>query len=834
MTGEFTEDGCNTEASEEKEVFLIAGAALEKTVYHFDRIFEYRVPDNLRESCFSGCRVLVPFGRGNVKRQALIMYTKELAGNKELYKEILELLDKKPVLTKELTELVEFMKSRYYCTMYDCVKAMLPAGINYRINTLYSISNEYKNGTELLSSEEEKVYHYLSARKKAVRSTDILLALEISHESPVLHDMYIKGILNRQDEASRKTGDKLQKMIRIKENAPDNAKLTVKQAEVYEILNTVFSVSVKELCYFSGCTQSVADALVKKGVAEYFEEELFRTPIRYSTSRKNDSIVLTQEQQAAYDDLKVRYNSGKAQVSLLYGVTGSGKTSVFMKLIDTAVSDGKGVIVMTPEIALTPQLINLFTERYGNSVAVFHSGLSLGERLDEWKRVRSGYAKIAVGTRSAVFAPFENIGLIIMDEEQEYTYKSEANPRFHARDVAKYRCSKNNCLLLLASATPSVESFYNCKKGRYSINIMRSRYGKAILPKVIISDMNRENQRGNYSGIGEELLRGLEKNLENGRQSIILLNRRGHNTFVSCKKCNEVISCPNCSISLTYHSDNNRLMCHYCGYSEPLQQECPVCHGIGLRFSGLGTQKAEQILADALPEARILRLDADSTMAKFSHEKKLSDFAEGKYDIMIGTQMVAKGLDFPNVTLVGVMSADQILYSDDYRSYERAFSLLTQVVGRSGRGSMEGKAVIQTFTPENPTILLASKQDYESFYENEIVMRKAMLYPPFSDICMVGFVGADEEKTRNSAAKFTEMLIKKAKTEYPDIPLRILGYSSASVSRINNKYRYKCIMKFRNSASFREMMSKLLTDYGRDKSLNDVAAYIDINPDTIL
>ena len=833
MAEEITGD-IDTEKSPEGEKILLAGVATEKTAYHFDKIFEYRVPEKLIDCCIAGCRAVVPFGRGNVKRQSLIMYTKEVIGDSRMYKEILEVLDKKPVLTKELTELVGFMKSRYYCTMYDCVRAMLPSGINYRIDTFYSINDEYKSGADFMSREEESVYRYLSARKKAARRDDIHTALEIPPESSVLYDMYMKGILNREDEASRKTGDKLQKMIRIKEDVPDNVKLTAKQNEVYEILSTVFAVSVKELCYFSGYTHSVADTLVKKGVAEYFDEEIFRTPIRYSTRRKNDSIVLTQEQQAAYDDLKVRYNSGKAQVSLLYGVTGSGKTSVFIKLIDTAVCDGKGVIVMTPEIALTPQLINLFTERYGNSVAVFHSGLSVGERLDEWKRVRNGYAKIAVGTRSAVFAPFENLGLIIMDEEQEYTYKSESNPRFHARDVAKYRCIKNNCLLLLASATPSVESFYNCKKERYSINIMRNRYGTAILPKVIISDMNEENQRGNYSGIGEELLRGLEKHLENGRQSIILLNRRGHNTFVSCKKCNEVISCPNCSISLTYHSDNNRLMCHYCGYSEPLQQECPVCHGNGLRFSGLGTQKAEQILADALPNARILRLDADSTMAKFSHEKKLKDFSDGKYDIMIGTQMVAKGLDFPNVTLVGVMSADQMLYSDDYRSYERAFSLLTQVVGRSGRGSIEGKAVIQTYTPENPTILLASKQDYDSFYENEIAMRKAMLYPPFSDICMVGFVGADEEKTRTSAAEFTKMLIDKAKTEYPSIPLRILGYSPATVSRMNNKYRYKCVMKFRNSKIFREMMAKLLIEYGRNKKLNEVAAYIDVNPDTIL
>jgi len=329
-------------------------------------------------------------------------------------------------------------------------------------------------------------------------------------------------------------------------------------------------------------------------------------------------------------------------------------------------------------------------------------------------------------------------------------------------------------------------------------------------------------------------MQAMEKNLAKGRQSIILLNRRGYNTFVSCKKCNEVITCPNCSISLTYHSDNGRLMCHYCGYSEPLQQECPVCHSYGLRFSGLGTQKAEETLLDAFPDARILRLDADSTMAKFSHEKKLSDFANGRYDIMIGTQMVAKGLNFPNVTLVGVLSADQMLYSDDYRSYERAFSLLTQVVGRSGRGDLEGKAIIQTFTPDNPTIILAAKQDYDSFYQNEILLRKAMLYPPFSDICMVGFVGENEEKTRLGAEYFTQQLIDKAHREYPSLPLRVLGSSSASINRVNNKFRYKCVLKFRNSQEFRTMMSQLLTDFGKEKKFAAVTAYVDINPDTIL
>lgn len=818
---------------------MLVGVALDKTTYSFDKVYDYLVPEQLAYKVKAGCRVTVPFGRSNYKRQAMVIYTKTEEINTAKYKPIIALLDEQPVLSQELIGLIDFMKNRCYCTMYDCIRVMLPAGINYKINAMYSVNNEFSseytdNQFSFLDADQKQVYDYLLLHKKPVSQKVILKELGFSEDNPILHNMSMMGILTKQDEALRKIGDKSQKMIRIKGDKSD-VKLTPKQAEAYEVLNMTLSISVRELCYFTGCTQVVADGLVKKGVAEYFEEQVFRTPAIYKDIQKNKTeIKLTLEQQMAYDDLINRYRSGKAQVSLLYGVTGSGKTSVFMSLIDTAVKDNKGVIVMVPEISLTPQMINLFTTRYGQQVAVFHSGLSVGERLDEWKRVKNGYAKIAVGTRSAVFAPFDDIGLIIMDEEQEYTYKSESSPRYHARDIAKYRCSKHNCLLLLASATPSVESFYNCQKGRYSINRLSERYGKARMPQVIVADMNVENEQGNYSGMGSVLLQEIEKNLEQGRQSIILLNRRGYNTFVSCKKCNEVVTCPNCSISLTYHSDNSRLMCHYCGYSEPLQKQCPVCNSYGLRFSGLGTQRAEETLLDAFPDAKILRLDADTTMAKFSHEKKLSDFANGKYQIMIGTQMVAKGLNFPNVTLVGVLSADQMLYSDDYRSYERTFSLLTQVVGRSGRGGLAGKAIIQTYTPENPTILLAAKQDYDSFYKNEILLRKAMLYPPFSDICMVGFVGEDNYKTETAAKEFTEILVKTAKEEYPNIPLRVLGYSPASINRVNNKFRYKCVMKFRNSPDFRKMMSQLLIDFEKNKKHKNVTAYIDINPDMIL
>lgn len=809
----------------------IAGIAVENSVYHFDKIFDYIVPCELVPSAVAGCRVIVPFGRGNKKKQGIIMYVK-IADEKGDLKEIVSILDKSPVLNSSLIKLVSFIKSRCYCTYYDAVKTMLPVGINYRMTALYSLN--ISDETELLdlSDEERRLCEYLHRKRKGIKEKDLYKDMGYDESCKIPGLLVSKGIVQKEYDAVRKVQDASVKMVRL--TGKNISKLTPKQSEVREIINMACQVSVKEICYFTGCTPAVVDALVKKGEAEYFEEEIFRIPVSNADKREKKDIILTDEQQNAYENLLEKYKSNKANVSLLYGITGSGKTSVFMKLIDKVYEDGKGIIVMVPEISLTPQMINLFRSRYGDDVAVFHSALSLGERLDQWKMVKNGLAKIAIGTRSAVFAPFDNLGLVIMDEEQEYTYKSESTPRYHARDVAKFRCNSSNCMLLLSSATPSVESFYNAEIGRYSICRLTSRYGSAKLPEVLVADMNLEQEQGNVTGISSVMLEALEENLENHRQSILLLNRRGYNTFVSCRHCKEVVVCPNCSISLTYHSVNNRMMCHYCGYSQKYTDECPSCHNHGLRFSGAGTQRAEQTVSDLLPNARILRLDTDSTMAKYSHEKKLQAFSKGNYDIMIGTQMVAKGLDFPNVTLVGVLSADQMLYTDDYRSYERAFSLLTQVVGRCGRGDFPGRAIIQTYTPENPTILLASKQDYDAFYKGEISMRRAMLYPPFSDICMIGFVGSNQKKTESCASLFSSLLINKAKIEYKDIPLRVLGFSPAVISKLNNKFRYKTVLKFRNSLRFREMMSTLLTEAGKDKRFADVTIYLDINPDSIL
>lgn len=810
---------------------LVARVAVDKTLYNFDMLFDYIVPDYLRRKIAEGKRLLVPFGSGNRKRQAMVMELYTTYEPSPKLKAAAAVLDDYPLLTKEMIKLVHSMKERCYCTYYDVIRAMLPVGVNYRIASVYTLNDSeiFDNPTE----EQREILSLFTTKSKALKQDTLFKRLDIDCESKAVTELLELGVLKKTENAMRRVGDASVKMLRLRDDADENIKLTSRQKEVCDLLASVGSVSVKEICYYTGVTQSVTDTLVKKGVCECFEQEVFRLPESSYTNDDRD-IVLTDEQSRAYDDLLRVCKSGKAAVSLLYGVTGAGKTSVFLKLMETVYKQGKGVIVMVPEIALTPQLVSIFKSRFGQDVAVFHSALSMGERLDEWKRVRKGIARIAVGTRSAVFAPFEDIGLIIMDEEQEYTYKSESTPRFHAREVAKLRCVGHNSLLVLSSATPAIESFYNAEIGKYSMSKLTKRYGKAQLPEVIVADMNEEKIVGNNTGFSGILIDSISENLRNGEQSILLLNRRGFNTFVACKTCKEVVTCPNCSISLTYHSANNRLMCHYCGFSMRLTDKCPNCGGNELRYSGSGTQKAEQSLSEIFPGARVLRLDADSTLAKQAHEKKLTEFKNGEYDILLGTQMVAKGLNFPKVTLVGVLSADQTLYSEDFRSYERAFSLLTQVVGRSGRGERPGRAIIQTYTPENPIMQLSAAQDYEEFYHSEIRVRKAMLYPPFSDICMIGVTSKKEDKCTVAATEFTRILCDLMREKYSDLPIRILGPSPASVYRVNNKFRYKIIIKFRNSKRFRQMLSGVLTDFAKDRKFSDVTVYADINPDNIL
>lgn len=626
-----------------------------------------------------------------------------------------------------------------------------------------------------------------------------------------------------------KIKDKSTKMIRLLEDSTDAVKLTPKQKSVYGLLCDVGSASVNEVCEFCSVGKSVLDNLVKYGVCEYFEKEVYRTPYKnISKNGEMSPIKLSSVQKKAFDTYFKMLDTGGT--GLLYGVTGSGKTQVYLRLIDETISRGKDVIVLVPEISLTPQMLGIFHTRYGEKVAVMHSGLSIGERTDEYKRVDRGEAKIVVGTRSAVFAPVHNLGLIVMDEEQEHTYKSERTPRYNARDVANFRCRYNNALFLMTSATPSVESYSAAVKGKYKLCEINERYGNSKLPEVVTVDMKKEIAAGNKSPISETLQKLIEDNLNNNKQTILLINRRGYNTFIACNSCGHVITCPNCSISLTYHSYNNRLMCHYCGYSKPLDNVCPECGKNSIRYSGYGTQRIEDELTSLFPKASVLRMDADTTSAKFSHQKLFDAFSRGDYDILIGTQMVAKGLDFPDVTLVGVVNADNSLYDESYLANERSFDLITQVVGRSGRRDEAGKAVIQTINPFNEIIEYASKQDYKSFFQNEMALRKLLTYPPYCDIYFISFVCEDENKAALCAKAFFENLVELNRTEFSDEKLIVLGPSPSKISKLKNNYRYGLTVKCKNSKSVRKMLNDILKNIGKIKEYKSVSVSVDLNP----
>ena len=810
----------------------VAAVAVENTAFSFDQPFSYLLGDG---ECTPGCRVLVPFGRGDKCRQGFVLAVSEYNGKDNL-KRISQVIDEAPVLNDEMLKLVVWLRERTFCTYFEAAKAVLPSGMCHRTVTTYTAVPNIDLSD--FSSDEKQIYNFLLSQKGYIEGEKLLKKLGFSPEISLLEKMVKKGLLLRNFDSVRKTGDLTVKTVRLTQGGREiletTEKLTKKQLNALDVLNDIGTVSVKELCYFTGFTASVVQALEKKGLVEIFDNEIYRDPYENkAVMPQRKEIFLNDEQQNAYEKLLKQYSLGVGGASLLYGVTGSGKTMVYLRLIDEMLDLGKNVIVMVPEISLTPQTLNLFMSRYGREVAVFHSALSAGQRLDEWKRVKNENVRIVVGTRSAVFAPLENLGLIIIDEEQEHTYKSEQTPRYNARDVARFRCAYHKALLVFSSATPSVETYAKAQAGQYTINKLTKRYSASVLPEVRIVDMLTEalSQSSNFS---EELRSRLQFNLENGKQSILLINRRGYNTFAECRACGHVLTCPSCSISMTYHHANGRLMCHYCGYSEPFTDVCPECGSHDVRYSGTGTQKIEDELAALFPEARILRMDADSTMGRYSHENKLKDFADGKFDILLGTQMVAKGLDFENVTLVGVINADQQLNNDDFRSQERTFDLLTQVVGRAGRGQFEGTAVIQTCNPENDVIQIAARQDYDAFFKDELKTRKMLIYPPYCDICLIGFVGENEPKVRVASQKLADRLKEKLSGEYNDLKIIALGPMTARVSKISNKFRYRLILKCKNTKRFRALMSEMLKYTGTDKAFNDVSVYIDINPENIL
>lgn len=815
---------------------MSARVAVSKAIYSIDRPYDYLIPRELEDKLQPGMRVIIPFGSGNRTCDGLVLATRAYSEEKSL-KSILALLDERPVLDEQGIKLALWMRDRYFCTVYDAVKAMLPAGLYFSLKDTLVLKE---------SLEKESAFQQIEGNKGAYQLLEMLCAWNgrgdldqirtafgTKDPNPAIKCLIDQGFALWESSAQRAVGDKTERLAVLALPAEEAMALVTPGRKrsplryaVTELLCALGAVSAKELCYFTGASNATLRALEKAGVLTLERQEVLRR-ISLEDVEPADPPALNEEQQTAFLGLQQLCSQDRASAALLYGVTGSGKTQVYIRLIKSVLEMGRTAMVLVPEISLTPQMLRIFASHFGSQIAVLHSSLRSGERYDEWKRIRSGEAKVVIGTRSAVFAPLRNLGLIVLDEEQEATYKSENNPRYHAREVAKYRCVQNNALLLLGSATPSVESMYLAKQGKYHLFTLEHRFNERDLPEVFVADMKQELRKGNGGGISSPLQRELMSNFEKKEQSILFLNRRGASSMVSCGECGEVPSCPRCSVRLTYHSANGRLMCHYCGYSQVLPPACPDCGG-ALNFIGTGTQRVQSELQELFPEHEILRMDTDTVTAANSHEKILTRFQKEKIPVLIGTQMVAKGLDFENVTLVGVVAADQSLYVDDFRAGERTFSLITQVVGRAGRGGKKGRAVIQTYTPENDVIRFAARQDYDSFYEQEIRMRQARGYPPFRDMLVFTASGTMETHVLRCCARLRQELDLQLREL--QMSFQLLGPAPAAVARINNRYRYRLTLMCENTAELRRLTAHLLRASHQDKENRGVSVFADFNP----
>ncbi|MFR2145213.1 MAG: primosomal protein N' [Faecalibacterium prausnitzii] len=745
------------------------GVAVSNATFHFDKLYTYAVMPAQQDAVRLGSMVLVPFGRGSRARMGVVLACDAEPESSKL-KYLFDVAPASACLTPELLKLVYFLKERTFCTYYEAVKAVIPYGAQY---------------------------------KPAVAADGV---------TPVLQKQ-----LTRHTENSYQLAGKL----------PAKPKPTAKQLAAVALLSggprTQGELEEK------GISRAVLDNLCTKGVLAC--TRVNRSIDLYaSIPLQNEPIVLTEEQQAAYGALLPHLEDTAPHSALLYGVTGSGKTLVFFKLIERCLQLGRKALVLVPEISLTPQMILRLKSQFGRRVAVQHSALNHTERLLQWQMIQDGGADIVVGTRSAIFSPLENIGLVIIDEEQEHTYRSESAPRYSAHEVARQRAAENGALLLLASATPSTESYFAAQKGRTQLVRLTKRYGGNPLPSVQIVDMRAELASGNPREISLALEDAIRRNLEAHKQTILLLNRRGYQTVAQCEDCREVLKCPKCSVPMVYHKASHKLLCHYCGSQmDPPPKNCPACGG-KLQYRGFGTQKAEEELAKLFPEARILRMDQDSTAAKDAHEKLLARFADHEYDIMVGTQMVAKGLDFEDVTLVGVLGIDSLLFAQGFRAYETVFSLITQVVGRSGRAKDPGFAIIQTTDPDNPVLNLAAAQDYDAFFEQEIAYRRLGLYPPFCGLCVIGFAGGKEIEVARAAARFSALLGQQA-AKQPDLPLRVLGPTPGNIEKINDTYRYKLTIKCRNDRRFRDLVRETLGLYEQEKLPSKASVVVDLHSD---
>ncbi|MGN0601421.1 MAG: primosomal protein N' [Oscillospiraceae bacterium] len=815
-------------------VFLIAKVAISRAAYSFDCEYSYMIPDKIKNSVSQGTRVLVPFGKGNRRTIGFITRVYEETEFDDRIKPIISVIDKESLVTDEMMKIIMWLKENTFCTYFDAYKTVVPTGFSYNYSKHYALANKSINEDEL-TEDELSVVEFLKSVSNQREIDRFLDSSSNSKMKKLTESLVDKGVLEETSSLKRKTGDETVKMVSLSDdylNDGIKTNFTVKQNLVVKLLEESGCASVKEVCYMTNCTSAIINRLAAKNVVTLFRQEVMRNAIGEVNEKINiDDIVLNEEQNNAFLGIMELVKEEKPAGALLHGVTGSGKTAVFYHLIDRVLKMGKTALLLVPEISLTPQMLSKFKAVFGERIAVLHSSLSLGQRMDEFKRIKNGDARIVIGTRSAVFAPLSNIGIIIMDEEGEHTYKSETSPRYHARDVAVQRCGYNNCVLLMASATPSLESYYFAQNGRYHLFELKERYSDSELPHVEIIDMQKEAEEGNNGLFSRKLADKISENLKKKEQTILLLNRRGFNTYVSCLECKQPVVCKNCNIPLTYHRKNDKLMCHYCGFTMDNTGKCPECGSDHLLTSGVGTQRVESELERLFPDARLLRMDADTVYSKFSYEENFKAFERGEYDIMLGTQMIAKGLNFPNVTLVGVLSLDKALFAGDFRSYERTFSLITQVAGRSGRGNKPGFAYIQTFVPDHYVINLAAKQDYKEFYNQEIALRHALTYPPYCDICVIGFSAELESRAIAASDWFVEALKEYIKSNNVKFPLRALGPAPCTLEMINRKYRYRLILKCKNTGAFRIMIKELLRQFYKKREFALVKITVDINGD---
>ena len=809
---------------------MIGKIAVSAANFAIDKPYSYWIPQDM--ALAPGQRVMVPFGRANRRTEGIVLTVEP--GSEDKLKPVESCLDDRPILTETQLRLAAFLRERYFCTFFDAIRVMLPAGLWFRTRLTVSLTEDrsWKDKTIRKEGAEEllELLENLggTAQEEALRN---LISDEDSLRE-VLSYLRQKKWITCQTDFLRKTQDKSEKIATLAQSpeetmayAASRPKSAAMQRQVLELLCSVGSAAVKDVCYFTGASTATVNRLEKLGYLTLSQRPVLRCR-EIRPAKLSGPLVLNEEQQACFEGLASQMAQEEPGVALLYGVTGSGKTSVYIRLIQTCLEKGKSAMLLVPEIALTPQLLGILAAYFGTQVAVLHSSLSAAERYDQWKRVKSGDARVVVGTRSAVFAPCTP-GLLILDEEQEHSYKSESAPRYDAKEVAIWRGAKEKALVVLGSATPSIESMYRAKNGLYRLYTLRQRYNGRPLPEVEIVDMREELKLGNDTSLSIPLRQRILETRQAGKQTILLLNRRGNSRALVCIDCRQTPECPRCSVHLTYHSANSRLMCHYCGFSMAAPARCPACGG-PLKAIGTGTQKVQQELAALFPDMETSRMDADTVSAVNTHEKILEHFQKENVPVLLGTQMVAKGLNLPNVTLVGVLDGDLSLYSGGFRAGETTFNMLTQVVGRAGRGDSAGRAVIQTLQPEHQVIGLAAKQDYDGFYDLEICLRQAQAAPPFGDFALVTFSGQEEGQVLRGAAVFRDSLNAWLR-QVPEEKCSVLGPAPCVVPKVNYNYRYQLTLRCHMTRPLRQLLAALLRKFSQDKANRGVNAYIDVN-----